>query len=114
MADTANSEGLVFNLGRDANHPRCKVTGRPYEVGSGALPHEQQTANFVRERGRLADMPKDGEVCAQTGRLFETGSGCLPKAAQTRTFLSELSPDDKTQRKAAFDALVAAEPAGKA
>jgi len=113
MTDTTNSENLVFNLGDDVT-ARCPATGRLFEAGSGALPHEQQTANFVRERDRGADMPKAGETCVQTGREFECGRGCLPKSAQTAQFLNELSPADLAQRKAAFDALVAATPAGAA
>ena len=50
MADTENADNLVFGLGNPMR--RCPVTGRPFEVGSGALPEEQQTANFIRERDR--------------------------------------------------------------
>jgi hypothetical protein len=39
------TEKAVF--GADA--VRCKVTGRVYEQGSGALPHEEQTRLFVRQ-----------------------------------------------------------------
>jgi hypothetical protein len=37
---------------------RCPKTGRLYEVGSGSLPREQQTASFVREAESTADMPR--------------------------------------------------------
>ncbi|SHH38109.1 hypothetical protein [Bradyrhizobium erythrophlei] len=148
MADTANSESLVFSLGDPSVAARCPTTGRLYEVGSGATSHEHQTANFIRERDRAADMPKhetDAEArrrvqrqmeqrgasadevavgvanatpmrdcCPQTGREYEDGSGALPKAAQTRRFLSELPPEQQAARKAAFDKLVAVEPAGQA
>jgi hypothetical protein len=114
MTDSANSENLVFNLGRDPNHPRCKVTGRLFELGSGALPHDQQTANFIREGNRDADMPREGETCAQTGRPFECGSGCLPRSAQSRAFLSELSPAEKQQRAAAAYALAEMPASGQA
>jgi hypothetical protein len=50
MADTANSDNLVFGLGNSMR--RCPVTGRAFEVGSGALSEEQQTAMFIRERDR--------------------------------------------------------------
>jgi hypothetical protein len=112
--DTANSEKLVFNLGDDPNHPRCSVTGRLFEVGSGALSHAEQSANFAREAALAADMPKPGERCAQTGREFEGGSGSLSKTAQTRQFLGELSPAQKAQRVEAYDALVAMIPEGRA
>jgi hypothetical protein len=49
MADTANSENLVFNPGGDPNHPRCKFTRRLYELGHGALSFEQQSRNFLNE-----------------------------------------------------------------
>jgi hypothetical protein len=67
----------------------CPETGRPYERGSGALSKEAQTANFVRERDRFADMPKHGERCLQTGREFECGRGALTKTRQTELFLRE-------------------------
>jgi hypothetical protein len=92
----------------------CPETGRPYEVGSGSLPHAQQTVNFVRERDMAADMPTEGETCAQTGRPFECGSGALSKAAQTRIFLSELPPEQKAQRASAAAALATVEPSGRA
>ena len=104
------TEARMF--GHDAE--RCPETGRMFEQGSGALPREQQTANYVRERDRLADMPKPGERCLQTGREFECGPGALTKTRQSAIFLSELSPADKARRQAAFDALVAATPAGQA
>jgi hypothetical protein len=112
MADTANSDKHVFGLGEEIQ--RCPQTGRAYEVGSGALPRDQQTANFVREAARAANMPKDGESCAQTGRFYEFGSGALTKTAQTKIFLSELSPAEKAAREAAFHAFVAIPPAGAA
>lgn len=43
------NEQRVFGL--DAQ--RCAVTGRVYEMGSGALPHEEQTRLFVRQ-GEIA------------------------------------------------------------
>jgi hypothetical protein len=67
----------------------CPETGRPFERGSGALSKEQQTASFVRDRDRLADMPKPGERCPQTAREFECGRGALTKTRQTANFLRE-------------------------
>jgi hypothetical protein len=99
-------------FGHDAE--RCPETGRMFEQGSGALSREQQTANFLREAGRAADIPKEGERCVQTGREYECGSGAGPKTAQTARFLDEVSPAEKAQRKEAFDALVAAIPQGQA
>lgn len=90
----------------------CPETGRPYEVGSGALPNEEQTANFVRERDWRADLPKPGETCPQTGRAFECGSGAHTKTMQTERFLSELPPGERARRKANAQALFAATPAG--
>jgi hypothetical protein len=91
MADTANSDKLVFGLGEEIQ--RCPKTGRAYEVGSGALSHEQQTANFVREAARFGDMPKDGECCPKTGRFYEFGSGALTKTLQSALFVREASPE---------------------
>jgi hypothetical protein len=68
---------------------RCLVTNRPFEVGSGALPRDQQTANFIAAAAYAADLPKLGEICARTGRNFETGHGCQTKTMQTARFLSE-------------------------
>jgi hypothetical protein len=110
MADGPNSANLVFG----ADCERCPVTGRHYEQGSGALSHEAQTANYIREAGIAADMPKHGEVCPQTGRAYETGSGCGSKTWQTKQFLAELPPEQQAQRKAAAQALHDAEPAGQA
>ena len=59
---------------------RCPVTGRLFEVGFGALPKDQQSANFVRERDRAAGLPKEGERCPKTGRLYECGSGAHTRA----------------------------------
>jgi hypothetical protein len=114
MADTANSESLVFNLSRDPNHPRCKVTGRLFELGSGALPFDQQSANFIAEQNHAADRPTEGERCIHTNREFQVGSGALSKTAQSRQFLSELSPAEKLQRASAATALNAMPPAGSA
>lgn len=114
MADTANSEKHVFGLGDPNVTARCPVTNRLYEVGSGALPHDQQTANYVREAQRAGDMPKDGERCVQTNRSYECGAGALPKAAQTRNFLNDLSPAEKSRRASAAAALAAVVPSGQA
>jgi hypothetical protein len=103
--DTANSEKLVVSLGDPNVTARCARTNRLYEVGSGALPHAEQTANFVREAARDGDMPKSGEICDRTGRPYEVGSGCLPKAAQTAAFLREANP----VKAAAADRLAMAE-----
>jgi hypothetical protein len=92
MADTANSERGVFSLGDPTVTARCEKTGRLFEVGSGALPHTEQTSNFLREAARDGDMPKHGEICGRTGRPYETGSGCLTKTAQTAAFLREANP----------------------
>jgi hypothetical protein len=113
MADTANSEKLVFSLRGDVT-ARCETTARLYEVGSGALSHAEQTANFVRERDLVGTRPKPGERCAQTGREYECGSGSLSRERQTANFLNDLSAAEKAQRKASLDALVAATPAGAA
>ena|ERR1700674_3262239 len=112
MADTANSDALVFGLGEEIQ--RCPKTGRAYEVGSGALSREQQTANYLREAARGDDMPTDGEQCAQTGRFFECGSGALSKTAQTKIFLDQLLPDEKAARETAFHALKATPAEGSA
>jgi hypothetical protein len=90
--DTSNSEKGVFALGDPNVTARCSVTKRLYEVGSGALPHDQQTANFVREAARDGDLPKAGEICGRTGRPYEAGRGCLTKTAQTAAFLREANP----------------------
>jgi hypothetical protein len=112
MADTANSDNLVFGLGNEME--RCPKTGRAYEVGSGALPHDQQTENFVRESDRAGTRPIEGERCVQTGREYECGSGSLSKERQTANFLDKLSPADKAQRAEAASALNAVLPAGTA
>jgi hypothetical protein len=109
MADGPNSANLVFG----ADCARCPVTGRHYEQGSGALPFEQQTENYIREANIASLMPKHGEFCPQTGRQYETGSGCGSKAWQTRQFLAELPPEQQAQRKAAAQALRDVEPAGR-
>jgi hypothetical protein len=89
--DTANSDRLVFGLGEEIQ--RCSRTGRAYEKGSGALSHAEQTANFVREAARAADMPKDSDRCEITGRFFECGSGALTKTQQSALFAREASPE---------------------
>jgi hypothetical protein len=68
---------------------RCPRTNRAYEQGSGALSHEQQTENYVREAQIAADMPKEGERCVQTGREFMVGVGALPRTIQTANFFRE-------------------------
>jgi hypothetical protein len=90
MADTANTDRLVFGLGEEIQ--RCSRTGRAYEVGSGALSHAEQTAMFVRQAARTADMPTDGECCPKTGRFYEFGSGALTKTQQSAMFAREASP----------------------
>jgi hypothetical protein len=50
---------LVFGLGEEIQ--RCPRTGRAYENGSGALSHEQQTANYLREAVR-DDMPLEASA----------------------------------------------------
>jgi hypothetical protein len=99
-------------FGHDA--VRDPVTGYVFEQGEHALPRAEQAAQFLRQARLADDMPKEGERCAQTGREFECGSGAHPKTVQTRLFQSQLPPQQQASRKAAFDALVAAEPAGKA
>jgi hypothetical protein len=49
MTEHANQENMVFNLSGDPNHPRCRITGRLYEVGSGAFSHDRQTQMFLNE-----------------------------------------------------------------
>jgi hypothetical protein len=93
---------------------RDPVTGNVFEQGSGALDREVQAEQFIRDRDRLADMPREGETCSQTGRAYMCGSGTATKAVQTRHFLSELSPAEKALRSAAATALHAATPAGQA
>ena len=105
-----NAHNAIFGEGFES----CPETGLPYENGSGALSKEQQTVSFLREAGRELDMPRLGECCQQTGREYECGSGALSKKAQTAIFLREASPEAKAARIAAFDALVAAIPAGRA
>jgi TPR repeat protein len=114
MADHANQEKHVFSLGDPNVTARCPKTGRLYEAGSGALSHEQQTANYVREAAAAGDMPRDGEQCLQSGKFYETGSGCHTKAIQSRRFLNELSPEEKAQCVAAAAALAAVTPSGQA
>ena len=128
MADSASADRLVFGLGEEIH--RCPKTGRAYEVGSGALSHAEQTANFVRERDRAADLPCAGER-GPDGRPYETGSGCLTKTAQRAMWEREADPaqakrDDERaaavaaaaemQRlaKVEADALAAMTPAGAA
>jgi hypothetical protein len=48
MAEPNDYENNLFGHGFE----RCPETGRPYEVGSGALSKEEQTRNFIRERAR--------------------------------------------------------------
>jgi hypothetical protein len=110
MPEGPNSANLVFG----ADSPTCSVTGRKFEVGSGALPFEQQTENYIREADIAAAMPKHGEVCSQTGRPYSTGSGCGSKAWQTRQFLAELPPEQQEQRRAAARALHDVDPSGHA
>jgi hypothetical protein len=110
MVDGPNAANIVFG----ADCARCPVTGRHFEQGSGALPHEQQTANFVRERDYVADLPKEGERCPQTGREYECGSGALTRTRQTARFLDELSPAEKASRLRAAQALSAISPVGSA
>jgi hypothetical protein len=114
MADQPNQERLVFSLGDPSVTARCPITNRLLEVGSGALSHEAQSANFVREAALAGDMPREGEVCLQSGRKFETGAGALTRTAQTRLFLAELSPAEKAQRAEAAAALAAVTPSGQA
>jgi hypothetical protein len=92
----------------------CPITNRVFERGSGALSHAEQTANFVREKAWLDDMPNAGERCVQTGHEYEVGAGAHPRAIQSQRFLDELPPELKAQRQAAANALMAIEPAGKA
>jgi hypothetical protein len=56
--DTANSEKGVFALGDPNVTTRCPRTLRLFEVGSGALPHDQQTSAFVRQAALDGDMPR--------------------------------------------------------
>jgi hypothetical protein len=99
---------------------RCPVTNRIYESGSGALDHAHQTALFIREAAIIADMPKEGEVCAQTGRPYEVSAqGGSPrwdetKTAQSQRFLEEAPPEFKAKRQADFVAFQALEPLGRA
>jgi hypothetical protein len=93
---------------------RCKITGRIFETGSGALSPEAQTSNFVHEARLAADMPHESERCLQTGREYEVGSGCWPKSLQTARFLAELPADLKAQREADFEKLRDVETAGNA
>ena len=93
MADQPNAENLVFSLGDPRVTARCEKTGRLFEVGSGALPHAEQSANFVRDAARAADMPKNGECCPKTGRFYEFGSGALTKTQQSALFAREASPE---------------------
>jgi len=78
-------EKLIFG----EHFERCPQTGRPFETGIGALPKAQQTANFIRDRDRAADMPKAGEVCPRTGREYEVGTGAHTRLAQTARFIRE-------------------------
>jgi hypothetical protein len=90
--DTANSERTVFSLGDPNVTARCPKTLRLYEVGSGALSHAEQTANFVREAARDGDIPKPGE-CDPKGRQYETGVGCLTRTAQRAIWDRNASPE---------------------
>ena len=82
--------------------------------GSGALPHDEQTALFIREAAIGADRPKEGDSCGQTGRPYDCSVGALGKTAQTLRFLEELPAELKAQRQANFEALKSAQPQGKA
>jgi hypothetical protein len=110
MAESDKYIALVYGT----EFQRCPKTDRPFERGSGALSQAQQTANFIREAARAADIPKMGEHCSQTGREFDCSVAALPRSIQTQQFLSELSPAQKAQRRQNFDALVAVAPAGSA
>jgi hypothetical protein len=72
MADTANSENLVFNLGGDPNHPRCRFTNRLYELGHGALSFDQQSRNYLNE---LSPEEKAQRVAAAARLNEATPSG---------------------------------------
>jgi hypothetical protein len=72
MADTANSENLVFNLSGDPNHPRCKFTGRLFEIGHGALPFDQQSRNYLNE---LSPEEKAQRIAAAAALNAATPSG---------------------------------------
>src|SRR5947207_8046252 len=95
LGDTSGRRGKVMELS-DADC--CPVTGRVFEVGSGALPKEQQSANFVRERDRAAGLPKEGERCPKTGRLYECGSGAHRRAEQTASFVQANLPPTQEEK----------------
>lgn len=67
------TERAVF--GADA--VRCKVTGRVYEQGSGALPHEEQTKLFIRQ----AEIAKRQAALAEQVAAQEAAA---PKAVPAR------------------------------
>ena len=89
-----------------------EATGRPFECGAGAQSQADQSARFAMEARVAADMPKKGERDIQTDREFEVGAGALPRSIQTQNFLNQLSPEQKTARQVAANALAAIEPAG--
>jgi hypothetical protein len=60
MAEPNDYENNIFGQGFE----RCPVTSRPYEKGSGALSHEQQTAMFIRERDREQQRQAAAEASA--------------------------------------------------
>jgi hypothetical protein len=100
---------------------RCPVTGRRYEDGSGALPHEEQTAMFIRDAAIKADTPTDSGFphhirprCPQTNREYECGPGAGTRAQQTARFLEELPDDLKALRRADFEKLRDTPTAGRA
>jgi hypothetical protein len=109
----SDTEQLVF--GQSSRDP---VSGRVFEVGRGSLPKEIQQARFLQEQAAAKrfddDQPKEGERCSQTNREFDASIGCLSKTRQTEQFLQEMPEEFTAQRRANFEALLAAEPAGKA
>ena len=110
--DRAFGSGVLDGPSRAAEC--CPITGRFFENGFGALPRQEQTAMFLRERAIANDMPREGESCPQTGRPYDCSVGALWKTLQTANFLAELSPAAKVQRQANANALFAVEPVGRA
>jgi hypothetical protein len=102
-------------LGNAEPIERDAATGRPFERGSGAQSHAEQSARFAREQAAEDDRPKESESsCPYSGRPFDCSIGALPKSVQTEQFFNELPDAVKAQWFARAEKLAATVPAGRA
>jgi hypothetical protein len=105
---------LEHVLGNAEPIERDAATGRPFERGSGAQSHAEQSARFAREESAEDDRPKEGESCPYSGRPFDCSIGALPKSAQTEQFFAELPDEVKAKWFARAEKLAATVTAGSA